>query len=304
MLGAMLEVQGSLSILFDFSFSLILGADGFCSLEATPQDDVGTCDQLCTQLYRNKQLQDTLLQKEEELARLQEENNHLRQFLNSALKLLLQNGGGARQAHKACKRRMKTENSLLHEVSHPQKARRNLLANFSACEEHPHHPPVDTWVLQTLGLKDLDTIDDESSSSANYSALTLDLPPELSFFRDAFGTTDFDIKDGQPAGYPCATLPAMESPEAPRKMPSLTYLPPLPAGPCHPLLTLSHAPPLPGIVPCSPETMCATQMDVAFTASLSPHCNVKTHTFRQGQAFVRRDDDGGWKLTWVPKEPE
>lgn len=31
------------------------------------------------------QLQDTLLQKEEELARLQEENNNLRQYLNSAL---------------------------------------------------------------------------------------------------------------------------------------------------------------------------------------------------------------------------
>jgi hypothetical protein len=31
------------------------------------------------------QLQDTLLQKEEELARLHEENNHLRQYLNSTL---------------------------------------------------------------------------------------------------------------------------------------------------------------------------------------------------------------------------
>lgn len=31
------------------------------------------------------QLQDTLVQKEEELARLHEENNHLRQYLNSAL---------------------------------------------------------------------------------------------------------------------------------------------------------------------------------------------------------------------------
>ena len=31
------------------------------------------------------QLQDTLLQKEEELARLHEENNNLRQYLNSAL---------------------------------------------------------------------------------------------------------------------------------------------------------------------------------------------------------------------------
>ncbi|XP_042312116.1 geminin coiled-coil domain-containing protein 1 isoform X3 [Sceloporus undulatus] len=287
--------------------------NGFCSLETTLQEDVGTCDQLCTQLYRNKQLQDTLLQKEEELARLQEENNHLRQFLNSALvkqleektkKLLLQNGCGVHQPHKACKRRMKMESSLQHEASHPQKARRNLLASFSACEEHPHHPPVDTWVLRTLGLKDLDTIDDESSSPANYSALTLDLPPEPSFLRSTLGMTDYDIQDGQPAGYPCAELPATESPETPRKMSSLSYLPPLPTGPCHPLLTLSHATPLPGIVPCSPETISPTQMDMAFTASLSPHCNVKTHTFRQGQAFVRRDEDGGWKLTWVPKEPE
>jgi F0F1-type ATP synthase delta subunit len=31
------------------------------------------------------QLQDTLIQKEEELARLHEENNHLRQYLNSTL---------------------------------------------------------------------------------------------------------------------------------------------------------------------------------------------------------------------------
>ncbi|XP_038944876.1 geminin coiled-coil domain-containing protein 1 isoform X2 [Rattus norvegicus] len=41
--------------------------------------------ELSSQLYRNKQLQDTLLQKEEELARLHEENNHLRQYLNSTL---------------------------------------------------------------------------------------------------------------------------------------------------------------------------------------------------------------------------
>ncbi|XP_076964439.1 geminin coiled-coil domain-containing protein 1-like [Callospermophilus lateralis] len=39
--------------------------------------------QLSSQLYRNKQLQETLVQKEEELARLHEENNHLRQYLNS-----------------------------------------------------------------------------------------------------------------------------------------------------------------------------------------------------------------------------
>lgn len=36
-------------------------------------------------MYAFLQLQDTLVQKEEELARLHEENNHLRQYLNSAL---------------------------------------------------------------------------------------------------------------------------------------------------------------------------------------------------------------------------
>ncbi|KAK3531398.1 hypothetical protein QTP70_018202, partial [Hemibagrus guttatus] len=41
-------------------------------------------DQLSPHLQRNKQLQDTLMQKEEELARLQEENNKLKEFLNSS----------------------------------------------------------------------------------------------------------------------------------------------------------------------------------------------------------------------------
>uniref|UniRef100_A0A8B9RF22 Geminin coiled-coil domain containing n=1 Tax=Astyanax mexicanus TaxID=7994 RepID=A0A8B9RF22_ASTMX len=41
-------------------------------------------DQLSPHLQRNRQLQDTLMQKEEELARLQEENNKLKEFLNSS----------------------------------------------------------------------------------------------------------------------------------------------------------------------------------------------------------------------------
>ncbi|MEQ2246323.1 hypothetical protein ILYODFUR_037185 [Ilyodon furcidens] len=40
--------------------------------------------QLSPHLQRNKQLHDTLLQREEELARLQEENNKLRGFLSSS----------------------------------------------------------------------------------------------------------------------------------------------------------------------------------------------------------------------------
>uniref|UniRef100_A0A8C2TRB9 Geminin coiled-coil domain containing n=1 Tax=Coturnix japonica TaxID=93934 RepID=A0A8C2TRB9_COTJA len=53
--------------------------------ELVGQEEAWQGDQLSSQLYRNKQLQDTLLQKEEELARLHEENNNLRQYLNSAL---------------------------------------------------------------------------------------------------------------------------------------------------------------------------------------------------------------------------
>uniref|UniRef100_A0A8B9N286 Uncharacterized protein n=1 Tax=Accipiter nisus TaxID=211598 RepID=A0A8B9N286_9AVES len=60
-------------------------AGQFCSPQLGAQDAAWRGDQLSSQLYRNKQLQDTLLQKEEELARLHEENNNLRQYLNSAL---------------------------------------------------------------------------------------------------------------------------------------------------------------------------------------------------------------------------
>nr|XP_003226580.1 PREDICTED: geminin coiled-coil domain-containing protein 1 isoform X2 [Anolis carolinensis] len=278
-------------------------SDGFCSLETTLQEDLGTSNQLCTQLYRNKQLQDTLLQKEEELARLQEENNHLRQFLNSALvkqleektkKLLLQNGQSPRGVCRTLKRPLKAESPVLSEASHPTKTRRNLLAEFTACEEERSPGlSVDSWVLKTLGLKDLNTIDDDGSmpsTPVNFSALT----PEL-FPGDA---TDLGIMDGPPEEYPCTTLPSIESANIARNMPP--YLPPFPAMPCYLPLNSSPSSPL----PCSPETISLPQTDMAFTASLSPHCNVRTHTFRQGQAFVRRDEDGGWKLTWVPKQPE
>nr|XP_020662221.1 geminin coiled-coil domain-containing protein 1 [Pogona vitticeps] len=282
-----------------------------CRLDQTFQGHVGPGDQLSTQLYRNKQLQDTLMQKEEELARLQEENNHLRQFLNSALiqqleektkKLLLQNNQRWR-AFKSGKRRLKPESPPPppHEVSHPQKARRNLLADFSTCEEPPHPSVVDSWVLRILGLKDVNTIDEKSPASANYSALTVDLAPG-SFLGDPLGVAaDFGTSHRQPALYRCAASHPLgttaSAPEAP-----LPYLPEGPALP-RPLAPRPRSPSLlPGGV--ASRDLLPTREDVAFTASLSPHCNVKTHTFRQGQAFVRRDADGGWKLTWVPKQPE
>ncbi|XP_039225034.1 geminin coiled-coil domain-containing protein 1 [Crotalus tigris] len=238
-------------------------------------------DQLSTQLFRNQQLRDILVQKEVELARLQEENQHLRHFLNAALvkrleektkKLLfLQAGQDIDGTSKVGKRPRKTESRLAHDGRHPPKARRNLSGDFSACEEQLA-PPVDSWVLQTLGLKDLDTVDD----SANYSASSLDPSPGSSLWGP-FGASDLAAPEAQPGG------------SAPLTCPVDSTASPFPS-PCS--------------LPCLSGRPSPAKMDVAFTTSLSPHCNVKTHTFRQGQAFVRRDEDGGWKLTWVPTQSE
>ncbi|XP_077892002.1 geminin coiled-coil domain-containing protein 1-like [Ictidomys tridecemlineatus] len=135
--------------------------------------------QLSSQLYRNKQLQDTLVQKEEELARLHEKNNHLRQYLNSTLVKCLEEKAkkllSSDEFSKVCgkfrkgKRKHKEQGYSPAEIPHPKNAKRNLSCEFANCEKPPG-PHGDPWVLQTLGLKDLNTIDD--TSSANYSALS------------------------------------------------------------------------------------------------------------------------------------
>lgn len=45
-----------------------------------------------------------------------------------------------------------------------------------------------------------------------------------------------------------------------------------------------------------------SRTDVAFSMSLSPSSSVKTHSFPQGQAFVRKDPEGTWHVTWVPRQ--
>lgn len=215
--------------------------------------------------------------------------------------LLWQNGQRLQRGLKSGKRRLRVEGpSVLREAPHPPKARRSLLGTFSACDDEPPNPAVDTWVLQTLGLKDLNTIDE--SPSANGSALTADLRLGA-FLPGPLGPPDFGAISGPPAAHGCGAL-------APRDSLAIGREDPWPCAPQPlPLCGSSSAPqswgPLaPGALPCCPTDSAPAQMDVAFTTSLSPHCNVKTHTFRQGQAFVRRGEDGGWKLTWVPKQPE
>ncbi|ELK29134.1 Geminin coiled-coil domain-containing protein 1 [Myotis davidii] len=245
------------------------------------------------------QLQDTLVQKEEELARLHEENNHLRQYLNSALVKCLEEKAkkflSSDDVSKAYgklrkgKRKPKEQRYSPPEIPHRKNVKRNLSSEFANCEEQPG-PPVDPWVLQTLGLKDLNTIDD--TLSANYSALAS--PPRRitstfpQFLEDAVDyekapTEDLQIDYGGESTTPsCSTASPGED--------------------FHFLSQLSNPPGGLQTRPYYASDVSPNKTEMAFSTSLSPHCNVKTHSFHQGQAFVRRDEEGGWKFTWVPKQ--
>ncbi|NXV58596.1 GEMC1 protein, partial [Molothrus ater] len=279
----------------------------FCSPQLGAQDAAWQGDQLSSQLYRNKQLQDTLLQKEEELARLHEENNNLRQYLNSALikcleekakKLLSDHGQKTCAILKSTKRRLKEDHCFVpQETPHASKARRNLFNEFTACEEQAS-PAVDSWVLQTLGLKDVNTIDE---ASANYSALSPDLGKDTYCLRPG-GAADYEHREGAAAVFSCSQEPPGSSSPHPCSQDS-PFLPQFSSAPCisSPVPSVSSLPAY-GL-PYLTGGLSPNRTEVAFTTCLSPHRNVRTHSFHQGQAFVRRDDDGGWRFTWVPKQP-
>ncbi|KAE8603690.1 hypothetical protein XENTR_v10014423 [Xenopus tropicalis] len=247
------------------------------------QEDYLFGDQLSTQIFANKQLQDTLLQREEELARLHEENNKLKEYLNSAFvkaleektkKLLCQNGQSPFCTNS--KRKMPFSNNATS-GSEAKKARRNLYEELTACEAQSS-PVVEKWVLQTLGLKDVNTIDD--SASANYSAMS---------FQPG--------QDSPSSGYSTACLTPGHSQAATScsLSPSQCSSASLPES--------ESASPLSSPTYYTPD-VAPNKTEVAFSTSLHPHCNVKTHSFPQGQAFVRRDAQDGWKFTWVPKQSE
>ncbi|KAK1196398.1 GEMC1 protein, partial [Pygoscelis papua] len=277
----------------------------FCTPQLGAQDAAWREDQLSSQLYRNKQLQDTLLQKEEELARLHEENNNLRQYLNSALikcleekakKLLSCHGQKNCAILKSTKRRLKEDHCFVpQETPHASKARRNLFNEFTACEEQAS-PAVDSWVLQTLGLKDVNTIDE---TSANYSALSSDLGKET-YCLSPGEAIDYEHSEGAAAVYSCSHVPPANSSTHPCSEDS-PFLPQFSSAPCVSSVPSVSSLPAYGL-PYLTGNLSPNKTEVAFSTSLSPHRNVRTHTFHQGQAFVRRDDDGGWRFTWVPKQ--
>ncbi|KAM5164760.1 geminin coiled-coil domain-containing protein 1 [Mantella aurantiaca] len=263
---------------------------------STLQDDYVWKDQLSSQMITNKQLQDTLVQREEELARLHDENNKLKQYLNSAFvkcleektkKLLSQHGLGAPLKRKA------RISSLASPETSAKKAKRNLYNDFTACEGQSSSN-VASWVLQTLGLKDVNTIDD--STSATYSAISKE-------HISSMGAAEYgSIQDSPSSGYSTINMTPAHSQggssldsHVPSYSPSSCSSTPLPKSePVSPF----------GSPICYTPEVSPNKTEVAFSTSLNPHCNVKTHSFSNGQAFVRRDGEGGWKFTWVPKQSE
>uniref|UniRef100_A0A672MAK2 Geminin coiled-coil domain containing n=1 Tax=Sinocyclocheilus grahami TaxID=75366 RepID=A0A672MAK2_SINGR len=235
-------------------------------------------DQLSPQIQRNKQLQDTLMQREEELARLQEENNKLKEFLNSSYvksleektKKLLSNckvpDGPRRQ--KRTYDDFRNLSQLLHS-GEGKRTCRNLSLEFCSAEELAATPPLDSWILETLGLQDENTVDPERSF--NTPSFSCPLPTE------------------DPYSSLVSSTPAMTTAQH--------FTPPRAAStPFHPQDVSGNSQLF------STPHMCRSRTDLAFSMSLSPQNSVKTHSFPQGQAFTRRDAQGGWNFTWVPKQ--
>ncbi|XP_068172605.1 geminin coiled-coil domain-containing protein 1 [Antennarius striatus] len=365
-----------------------------CNFSSTPPASLMWTKQLSPHLQRNKQLQDTLLQREEELARLQEENNKLRGFLNSSFVRKL--GDEAKKLPADGRRKLKRSLMLnepfqisgqQHRTSQPVSKRvcRNLAAEFcfETTETSSTEPNLDLWVLRTLGLKDRDTIDTSSGSSCSslrYRRSShvngAESSPDSSFSSSLTSSTpssvhnspqtDFTISASEFYEQNCCTSPGQysdfivtgrqcEAPEAlirsyntPKvfqsppqteqtradicsvtasdqiqtqpvywsptsQAPSLNkiqfsppgertiFCPTVSLSPVMNQLTSISSPSV-GSMPTAVPQSTSIRTDLAFSMSLSPSSSVKTHSFPHGQAFVRKDPEGKWNFTWLPRQ--
>uniref|UniRef100_A0A3B5A2L7 Geminin coiled-coil domain containing n=1 Tax=Stegastes partitus TaxID=144197 RepID=A0A3B5A2L7_9TELE len=226
-------------------------------------------------------LQDTLLQREEELARLQEENNKLRGFLSSSFVRNLEQKAKKLTAdgtRRRPKRNLDGEAFSRQQVS--KRVCRNLTAEFcsESFETSTHSEPnLDLWVLQTLGLKDRDTIDTSNEfSSECIGGLVYDTAVTPSSSTHDYRYRELDVA-------------AAEHPGTTRSHDTSTASE-----------ICSDNPPLFWSHRWTPSPTSPTHL--AFSMLLSPSSSVKTHSFPQGQAFVRKDTGGRWSFTWVPKQ--
>ncbi|CAK6983651.1 geminin coiled-coil domain-containing protein 1 [Scomber scombrus] len=356
-------------------------------------------EQLSPHLQRNKQLQDTLLQREEELVRLQDENNKLREFLNSSFVRNLEEKAKKLTAdgRKKLKRNlMYVSDGPLHGFSHhhhhhhhhlssqqvSKRVCRNLTAEFCSDFSEPSdatssEPNLDLWVLRTLGLKDRDTIDTSNdsssssgfslgglvydtsvtSSSSEYSSTRSCVDPAISNSasncssppdqRSDFTSCGLSRRCDAPAALISSynSITAFNSPvtgetpdiclQRPEGSPAdpSAYWSPLKLNRTPSQDTIQFSPPAEGVFyspisssspvvkqtwrpmrsrsplspsagsqpPATPQTP-RSRTDLAFSMCLSPSSSVKTHSFPQGQAFVRKDNKGRWNFTWLPRQ--
>lgn len=219
---------------------------------------------------------------------------------------------------------------------------RNLSLEFCSADEVAATPPLDSWVLETLGLQDEDTINTDSSfsspttehtasfsspvpstghfspvlhDSAVYSPYS-DSQCEYSSAIEASCGFNYGmdqsadcLSHGASRMYTVTSTGSLQGIEAPIghfTPPKATSTPQRPHGPiserqCHQLARgISGVSGVSGHETTPLSTRSRT--DLAFSMSLSPQNSVKTHTFSHGQAFTRRDSQGGWNFTWVPTQ--
>uniref|UniRef100_A0A672KF98 Geminin coiled-coil domain containing n=1 Tax=Sinocyclocheilus grahami TaxID=75366 RepID=A0A672KF98_SINGR len=146
---------------------------------------------------------------------------------------------------------------------------RNLSLEFCSAEELAATPPLDSWILETLGLQDENTVDPERSSLVSSTPA---MTTAQHFTPPRAASTPFHPQDVSPGPYYNTAACGSSSP---------------PGGDSQLFST---------------PRMSRGRTDLAFSMSLSPQNSVKTHSFPQGQAFTRRDAQGGWNFTWVPKQ--
>lgn len=242
---------------------------------------------------------------------------------------------------------------------------RNLSLEFCSSEDLASTPPVDHWILQTLGLKDADTIDTstennlilsfdsvstcspnsehsksycqtKSQETSNYSyagscpgiELSTNYSSTFNSINNYTVSTDSCSNDAasglvqispsvpatpvhQVTPFPSHLSQLIENPLLPQKIQHFT---PILASSSVLFqdsgLKLNHTPSHCQSLITPPKSLGLqqsrsipaprSQPDVAFTMSLSSSSSVRTHSFHQGQAFVRKNFQGGWSFTWVP----
>ncbi|TSX85976.1 Geminin coiled-coil domain-containing protein 1 [Bagarius yarrelli] len=277
------------------------------------QDSVWS-DQLSPHLQRNKQ----------------EENNKLKEFLNSSyVKSLevkskrlfsVQRSSDVRHRKRALHDERDYLNvSRLLQGSEGKRTCRNLSLEFCSADEVATTPPLDSWVLETLGLQDEDTINTDSSfsspttehttsfgsptpSTEHFSPIPLQdrsvyspysdsqceysgsVEASCSFRHSMDGSTDY-LTSRMYTVTSTGSLQGIEAAAEHFAPPKAASTPQRPQAPSaepqrHRFSTPQKDESAPFVT--------RSRTDLAFSMSLSPQNSVKTHTFPQGQAFTRR----------------